>query len=87
MGALPVTSFPNKQRAFAEWNAWLRLGGWAGCTRQAVVVIGETPDLYRIACDDKPVRLAGRRRMLDIGSSTLVPKYAVSPRDEEENEG
>ena len=55
----------------------LVLDGWAGRTEQPVLIVGETPKRYRIACVDKPVKLGGRNRWLNPGSTALVPKSAV----------
>jgi hypothetical protein len=67
--------------AGAEWPAWLHLDGWAGATKQAVMVVGETPKRYRIrAVDGEAVRLAGRRR-ISQAETALVPKHAVTRRD------
>jgi hypothetical protein len=67
--------------AGAEWPAWLHLDGWAGATKQAVIVVGETPQRYRIrGVDGEAVRLAGRRRVSQA-ETVLVPKHAVTRRD------
>jgi hypothetical protein len=79
-------------KACSRWCGWLHLDGWGGRTKQAVVIVDETPKRYRITPDiifasregEKSVRLAGRRRSLAFHETALVPKRAVSRRKEEE---
>jgi|GEM_PF-3593410 len=62
----------------APQTGLLVLDGWAGLRKHPVLILGETPKRYRIACvDDTPVRLAGHHRWLRPGQTALVPKYAV----------
>lgn len=59
--------------------AVLTLQTWAGVLKQPVIVVGETPQRYRITpAGTTPVRLAGRLRHLPPGETALVPKNAVS---------
>jgi hypothetical protein len=60
--------------------AWIILNSWGGLFQQDVLVVGETPQRYRIQAIDKDVRLAGRSRYLRPGETTLVPKHAVTFR-------
>jgi len=57
-------------------TGYLVLGGYAGLRRHRVEIIGETRMRYRIRAIER-TRLAGRRRWLPAGETTLVPKYAV----------
>jgi hypothetical protein len=57
-------------------TAYLCTDGWAGIGAQEVVVIGETPKKYRIQAV-KRTKIAGYNRWLEIGQTSLVPKYAV----------
>lgn len=61
-------------------TALLRMDGWAGRHDYAVVVVGETPQRYRIKLPPQtdPIRLAGGGRWLRCGQSALVPKHAVA---------
>jgi len=69
---------------FVEWPAWLHTDGWAGRSKQAVVVIRETKARYEIrpANDHEKVKLGGRARWLSPGKSALVPKRAITRREE-----
>lgn len=68
-------------RFFENWPGWLHTQSWAGSTKCAVVVIGETPKSYIITPAGKDrVRLGGRQRWLEPDCDTRVPKYAVSKR-------
>lgn len=62
--------------------AYLFLDGWAGIHRQGILVIGETPQRYRIQAIAE-TRLAGRRRYLRAGGTALVPKSSVRLLDGE----
>lgn len=63
------------------WAAWLHIQDWAGHTKQAVLVVGETKARYRIApAGDERVKLGGRSRWLAPGETALVPKRAVTVR-------
>lgn len=53
---------------------------WAGTLKQRVKVVGETPTRYRIEAI-KRTRLAGRRRFIEPGTQTLVPKEAIKLRE------
>jgi hypothetical protein len=55
---------------------YLQLDGWHGRSQQRIEIIGQTPKRVRIRAITK-TRLAGRRRSLMPGETTLVPKYAV----------
>jgi len=80
---------------YTPWPAWLHLDGWAGPTKQPIIVIGESPKRYRIMADveavalglgdvqphDTSVRLAGRRRTLRARETVLVPKRAITKRE------
>jgi hypothetical protein len=67
----------------SEWPGWLRLDGWAGRSKAAVVVVGETSMRYRIrAAGPDPVKLAGRSRWISGIQTALVPKHAVTHRGE-----
>ena len=69
---------------YRPWPAWLHLDGYAGRTRQAVTVVGETPKKYRITtAEDSLLRLGGRRRFIAPGETALVPRRAVTARREE----
>jgi len=57
--------------------ALLHLTGYAGNTISYVRVVGETPKRYRIE-SDTAIRLAGRNRWLEPGTTALVPKHAIS---------
>lgn len=57
-------------------TGWLTLDGWAGRTRQAVELIGQTPTRWRIRAIQR-TRLAGRRRALEPGQTALVPRRAL----------
>jgi hypothetical protein len=60
-------------------KAFLDLDGWAGRSREPVLVVSETPKRYRIRNpSDEPLRLAGRSRYLRPGAETLVPKSAIT---------
>lgn len=64
-----------------QWGAWLHLDGWEGRTKQPVIVVAETRTRYRITpMGPDPVRLAGRSRLLGVGGTALVPKYAITRR-------
>lgn len=66
-------------RCSKEKAAWLHLDGWEGRTKQAVLVVGDTPTQYRIKpIGDEPVKLAGRSRWLLPGNTVLVPKIAIT---------
>lgn len=75
---------------YNEWDAWLHLDGWAGQTKQAVRVVGETPKRYRITTAyDKGSHwslstcLPGNsRKSLLPGETALVPKRAITPRED-----
>ena len=57
-------------------QAWICTDGWAGIGAQEVVVIRETPKKYRVQAV-KRTKLAGYNRWLEVGQTSLVPKYAV----------
>jgi hypothetical protein len=58
--------------------AVLALDGWAGRSLERVLVVGATPKRYVIrAPGPDAVRLAGRRRWLEAGNETRVPRTAV----------
>lgn len=64
------------------WRGWLHLDGWAGRTKQPVMVMGNTATKYRITPDGvEEVQLAGAGRKLVTGESELVPKTAVTRRE------
>lgn len=60
-----------------ERPAWLHLDGWAGHTRQPVIVVGETPTRYRIRVE-QVTRLGGFMRNLHPGERALVPRRAIT---------
>ena len=60
----------------------LILDGWEGRTEQVVEIVGQTPKRLRIRAL-KDTRLAGRRKILPRGATTLVPTRSV--RDNCEN--
>jgi hypothetical protein len=59
-----------------ERAAFLMLSGWGGVGAYPCVVIGETPRKYRILAGAR-IKLAGRKRWLEAGQATLVPKHAI----------
>jgi len=66
------------ERWSPEPRGFVCLGGWAGRTEQEVVIVGETPQRYRIrSIDGKTVRLAGRCRSIQGDATALVPKRAI----------
>lgn len=59
----------------------LVIDGWAGQSRQPVVIEGETPTRYRVRAVDEELRLPLRGRGVRIvlrSGSVLVPKHAVT---------
>jgi hypothetical protein len=56
--------------------ALLLLDGYAGASLQRVLVIGETPQRWRIRAVER-TKLAGRGRWLEPGGEALVPKHAI----------
>lgn len=58
-------------------GATLNLDGWAGWSKQRVLIVGETATKYRIKAITI-TRLAGRQRSLDPGKTALVPKSAIT---------
>ena len=68
------------ERTFPR-KAWLCFNDWAGFHKTAIVLIGETPQKFRIT-STVPIKLAGRNRFLSPYRSTLVPKGAVLEIDE-----
>lgn len=65
------------------WAGWLHTDSFAGSDKQPVLVVGETPQRYRIKADNggKAVKLAGRSRWINGIQEALVPKSAVSRRE------
>lgn len=64
-----------------EGSAWLHFDDWAGRRRDPVVVVGETPQRYRIrAAAGRCQRLAGRAGSIAGDETALVPKRAVTSR-------
>jgi hypothetical protein len=59
-----------------ERKAEIAVTGWGGTLATTVLVVGETPQKYRIRAIER-TRLAGRNRWLDAGQETLVPKRVV----------
>lgn len=59
-----------------EQQAWLLMDGWEGRTEQPILVVGETPQRYRIKAVAR-TKLAGRCRWIYTGETALVPKHAV----------
>lgn len=68
---------------YTEWEGWLHLDGWMGGLKQEIVIVGETGKKYKIRSKgDIKVCLAGRGRYLNPGDTVLVPKYAVTKRED-----
>ena len=57
--------------------ALLHTTGYAGNHAWFVRVVGETPKRYRITAETE-IRLPGRNRWLEPGTTALVPKHAIS---------
>lgn len=57
--------------------ATLTLGGYAGLSAHEVLVVGETPQRYRIRALT-PTRLAGRFRTLEPTAQALVPRRVIT---------
>lgn len=55
----------------------LCVDSWAGRSETVVEVLEETRDRYRIRAIEA-TRLAGRWRTLQPGETVLVPKYAIT---------
>lgn len=62
----------------AERPAELGLSGWHGVTWTSVLIVGETPQRFRIkAPEGQRVKLAGRNRWIEGDITALVPKHAI----------
>ncbi len=60
----------------SEQAALLCLQSWAGFTKHAVTIVGETPKRFRVRIDEDMVRLPSKRTGRR-GDVFFVPKHAV----------
>ena len=62
------------------FDGWLRLNSWAGYNECQCLIVGETPNRFRIQAT-QTMRLPGRSRWLHKGETALVPKSAIRAYD------
>ena len=58
---------------YEQWPAWAHRDSWAGETKHACVVVGETPQRFRCQMRDAAFGVCA-------GAVILVPKNAVTRR-------
>lgn len=64
------------ESGLTEVAGYILIDSWAGRQRVNVTIIGETAKKYRVRLRQR-ASLPGRRRLLDVGEVTLVPKDVV----------
>ncbi len=69
----PTPPRPTEQE---PWPALVTYDGWAGRTKEEVLVIGDTPKRYRVKY--LHAGFVGGNRRHEVGDVGLVPKYAVT---------